>query len=178
MAPQLDQVSERRPRAVSNLLCFFFFFFFPALCLLGLLFGDASVLTLEVRGHSSTGAILLLLPNALSLWFTTHAGPCHSAPTQPSFTRMWIRRASLAGRRILSSLSGRSSQSPVYLKITALDKTSSSVWAQRRRAGDVVLSVAPCKMKALQVFFWFNGVMKMVAVAANVFAFALSSWNT
>lgn len=150
MAPQLDQVSERRPRAVSNLLYFFFSFFFPALCLLGLLFGDASVLTLEVRGHSSTGAILLLLPNALSLWFTTHAGPCHSAPTQPSFTRMWIRRASLAGRRILLSLSGRSSQSPVYLKITALNKTSNSVWAQRRRA---VLCVAPCKMEALQVFF-------------------------
>lgn len=30
MAPQLDQVSERRPQAVSNLLYFsFFFFFFP-----------------------------------------------------------------------------------------------------------------------------------------------------
>lgn len=153
MAPQLDQVSERRPQAVSNLLYFFFSFFFPAFCLLGLLFGDASVLTLEVRGQSSTGAILLLLPNALSLWFATQAGPCHSAPTQPSFTRMWIRRASLAGRRILSSLSGRPSQSPVYLKITALNKTSDSVWAQGSSAGDVALWDAPCKMKALQVSF-------------------------
>lgn len=29
MAPQLDQVSERRPRAVSNLLYFFFLLFLP-----------------------------------------------------------------------------------------------------------------------------------------------------
>lgn len=32
-----------------------------------LLFGDASVLTPEVGGHSSTGAIPLSLPSALSL---------------------------------------------------------------------------------------------------------------
>lgn len=97
MAPQLDQGSERRPQAV-----FFFLSSSRPLGLFMLLFRDASVLTLEVRGHSSTGAIPLLLPNALSVWFTTHTGPCHSGPTQPSLTLtcMWICRAALAGRRL------------------------------------------------------------------------------
>lgn len=63
-----------------------------------LLFRDASVLTPRVRGHSSTGAIPLLLPNALSLWFTTHTGPCHSAPTQPSLTRLWKCRNGARGQ--------------------------------------------------------------------------------
>lgn len=45
-----------------------FFFLSPSrpLGLFMLLFRDASVLTPEVTGHSSTGAIQLLLPNALS----------------------------------------------------------------------------------------------------------------
>lgn len=49
---------------------FFFFFFYLLLGpfrLFMLLFRDASVLTREVGGHSSTGAIPLSLPNALSL---------------------------------------------------------------------------------------------------------------
>lgn len=45
-----------------------FFYLLPGpLSLFMLLFRDASVLTPEVRGHSSTGAIPPLLPNALSL---------------------------------------------------------------------------------------------------------------
>lgn len=65
MAPQLDQGSQRRPQAVFSSS---FFYLLPGpLSLFMLLFRDASVLTPEVRGHSSTGAIPLLLPNALSL---------------------------------------------------------------------------------------------------------------
>lgn len=107
------------------------FFFHPPLfyllpgplSLFTILFRDASDLTPEVRGHWSTGAIPLLLPTALSLWFTTHTGPCHSGPTQPSLTLTYMRtcRASLSGRRILSALSGSSSWSLVYLEITALE---------------------------------------------------------
>lgn len=73
MAPQLDQSSKRRPQAVFFFSppCFFFFVFFyllpGPLSLFTLLFRDASVLTPEVRGHWSTGAIPLLLPTALSL---------------------------------------------------------------------------------------------------------------
>lgn len=66
MAPQLDQGSQRRPQAVFFFLLFFYLLPGP-LSLFMLLFRDASVLTPEVRGHSSTGAIPPLLPNALSL---------------------------------------------------------------------------------------------------------------
>lgn len=45
----------------------FFYLLLGPFSLFVLLFRDASVLTPEVRGHSSTGAIPLLLPNALSL---------------------------------------------------------------------------------------------------------------
>lgn len=68
--------------------CFLFFFYFlpSPLFLLMPLFRDASVLTSEVKGRSSTWAIPLLHPNALSLWFAPHTGPCHNPPTHPSLT--------------------------------------------------------------------------------------------
>jgi len=100
MAPKLDQASQRS--------CFFLFFKSTSrpLGLFMLLFRDASVLSPKVRGRSSTGAIPLLLPSALSRWFTTHTGPCHSAPTQPSLTPtcVWICRATLAGKHARLSL--------------------------------------------------------------------------
>lgn len=57
--------------------------------------------------------IPLPLADALSLRFTTHAGPCRSAMTQPSFkAHVGYAGASLAGRRVLSLASGSSSPGP------------------------------------------------------------------
>lgn len=113
-----------KPPLIRPSTCFFFFFLASSRPSVSSIFCLGMPQFWHQRSEVSgpREPIPLPLADALSLWFTSHAGPCRSAVTQPSFkARVGYAGASLAGRRVLSSASGRSSpRSPVYLKVVTL----------------------------------------------------------
>lgn len=128
MAPQLDQGRQRRPQAV------FFFIFFPGLSVsscycLGMLqfWHQSSEVTRPQEPSRSFSPMHCHYDSPLTRVPVTrarHSRHSHSHACE-------ICRALLAGRRILLSLPGGSSQALVYLEINTRDdtqKTSNSIW--------------------------------------------------
>lgn len=124
MAPQLDQGRQRRPQAV------FFFIFFPGLSVsscycLGMLqfWHQSSEVTRPQEPSRSFSPMHCHYDSPLTRVPVTrarHSRHSHSHACE-------ICRALLAGRRILLSLPGGSSQALVYLEINTRDDTQKNL---------------------------------------------------
>lgn len=88
---QLDQGKpERTPSCFFSFLYLLFYLLPGPLGLFVLLFRDASVLTPRSEAAHPQELFRSVCLDALSVWFPTHTGLCHSPRTQPSLTLTYM----------------------------------------------------------------------------------------